>query len=100
MRLDRAYLRQERIIADADKDFANDLERRAIITDRATRAQIRILQREARLLKLDRQDAAESIGKDSGSSLSERLRTMSNEELARELAAYRQGVDDARGLTE
>jgi hypothetical protein len=43
----------------------------------------------------DRRDDAESVGKGIGSSLSEELRSMSNEELARALNAYRQGVDDA-----
>jgi hypothetical protein len=53
MRLDRAYLRQERIIADADRDFANDLERRAIITDRATRSQIVGIQPRLRSCQID-----------------------------------------------
>jgi hypothetical protein len=56
---------------------------------------VEALQGPRRLLKLDRQDDAESVGEGIGSTLAEDLRSMSNEELARELNAYRRGVDDA-----
>jgi uncharacterized protein (DUF2267 family) len=81
MRLDRAYSRQERIIARAEQ--LGDVKEEAIIVDRAIRSQLRTLEREARLLKLDRQDDAESVGKAVGTSISDELRTMSRGAQAR-----------------
>jgi hypothetical protein len=96
MRLQRDFTRSEKAIADAEA--IQDPEKRVPLVLAVLRTRTRLLQRSARMYGYDRNDDAESMGKGIGSSLGEQLRTMSDEELDRELAAYQIGVDDGQKM--
>ncbi len=82
-------------MAIADAEQIQDPAKRIPLVLAALRTRVRLLQCSARMYGYNRNNDAESMGRGIGSSLGERLRTMSDEELDRELAAYRVGYDDA-----